>query len=160
MQQWLRWLEASAAATRIRDASWLYPAVETVHIVGFVIAVGAAVTFDLRLLGMSRAIRITELARHVLPWARRGFVLLVVPSGLLLFATQATSLAASGVFRLKLSLIVLAGFNALVFHARTMKSVDTWDCDAPTPVAAKVSGAISLILWMSVISCGRLLAYL
>jgi hypothetical protein len=159
MQQWLRWLEASALATRIRDAAWLYPAIETLHIIGFVILVGGAVVFDLRLLGVSRAIRITELARHVLPWARRSLVLLVVPSGLLLFATQATSLATSRVFQLKLMLIALAGINAFVFHARAMKTVATWDHDAPTPIAAKAAGAMSLILWMSVIACGRLLAY-
>ncbi len=145
MQQWLRWLEASALASRVRDGVWLYPAVETLHIIGFSIVVGAAVMFDLRLLGVSPVIRVSDLARHVLPWARRSFFLLVVPTGALLFATQATTLAGSRVFQLKLLLIAAAGLNTFLFHSGRM--------------ASRGAGAASLILWMAVIVCGRLLAY-
>lgn len=160
MEAWLRWLEATPLAARVREGAWLFPAIETLHIAGFVILGGAAFLFDLRLLGLSRSIRVTALARHALPWARRSLFLVVVPTGLLLFATQATELANSGVFRLKLALIALAGVNALVFHRRTARSVDAWDHDAGTPAAAKVAGAVSLMLWTAVITCGRLLAYL
>jgi hypothetical protein len=159
MQQWLRWLEASALAIRIRDGVWLYPVVETIHIIGFAILVGAAVVFDLRLLGLSRSIRVSDLARHVLPWARRSFFVLVLPSGLLLFATQAQTLGASRVFQLKLLLIVLAGINTFVFHGRTSRTLATWDENATPPLAAKLAGATSLVLWIAVITCGRLLAY-
>lgn len=159
MEAWLRWLEATPLAARIRDAPWLFPAIETLHILGFVVVAGAAFLFDLRLLGVSRSIRVTALARHVLPWARRSMAALVVPAGFLLFATQATELAASGVFRLKLALIALAGVNALVFHRHTARTIDAWDRDAGTPIAAKLAGATSLTLWAVVITCGRLLAY-
>ncbi|HEX6098927.1 MAG TPA: DUF6644 family protein [Thermoanaerobaculia bacterium] len=159
MEAWFRWLEATPLAARVREAAWLFPAIETVHIIGFVALAGAAFLFDLRLLGLSRSLRVTALARHALPWARRSLVLLVVPTGLLLFATQATELANSGVFRLKLALIAAAGINALVFHRRTMRTVDRWDYDARTPVAAKVAGGASLVLWTAVITCGRFLAY-
>jgi hypothetical protein len=159
MQQVFRWLEATRLVSQIRDGAWLFPAIETLHILGFVILVGAAFLFDLRLLGISRSIRITALERHALPWARRSLALLVVPTGFLLFATRATEFAASGVFRWKLALIVLAGMNALVFHTRIAKTIDAWDCDLDTPVAAKLAGASSLLLWIAVITCGRLLAY-
>lgn len=158
MQQWLRWLEASALASRLRGDAWLYPAVETIHIIGFAILVGAAVVFDLRLLGLSPAIRVSDLARHVLPWARRSLFLLVLPSGLLLFATQAEALAASRVFQLKLLLIALAGMNTFVFHGRTARTLAEWD-QADPPLAAKVAGALSLVLWVGVVTCGRWLAY-
>ena len=115
--------------------------------------------FDLRLLGLSRSIRITDLARHVLPWARGSFFLLVIPSGVLLFATQAVALAGSRVFQLKLLLIAIAGINTFVFHGRTSKTVATWDQGGTTPIAAKAAGAASLLLWIAVITCGRLLAY-
>jgi hypothetical protein len=159
MQAWFRWLEATPLAAQIREGAWLFPAIETLHIAGFVVLAGAAFLFDLRLLGLSRTIRVTALARHALPWARRSLLLLVVPTGLLLFATQATELANSGVFRLKLALIALAGVNAFVFHRRTARTIDAWDHDTGTPVAAKLAGAVSLMLWAAVITCGRLLAY-
>ena len=145
MQEWWRWLEATELASRVRDGVWLYPAVETLHIIGFSILVGAAVIFDLRLLGISPVIRVSDLARHVLPWARGSFFLIVVPTGALLFATQATTLATSRVFQLKLLLIVVAGMNTFLFHSGR--------------VASKPAGAASLILWIAVIVCGRLLAY-
>jgi hypothetical protein len=145
MSEWWRWLEASALASRVRDGVWLYPAVEALHIIGFSIVVGAAVIFDLRLLGFSPVLRVSDLARHVLPWARGSFFLVVVPTGALLFATQATTLATSRLFQLKLLLIAVAGLNTFLFHSG--KS------------ASRIAGAASLILWLAVIVCGRWLAY-
>src|SRR5690606_40087048 len=90
------WLERSALATYVRHSHLLYPVIETVHILGFVCLAGSALLFDFRLLGISRKIPVTDLARHLLPWARRS-LLLVVPSGVVLFMTQATSLSHNSV---------------------------------------------------------------
>jgi hypothetical protein len=158
LARWLAWLEATPFAAALRGSIWLYPIVETLHIAGFTVLVGSAVVFDLRLLGLSRAIKVTDLADHVLPWARRSLAI-VVPTGLLLFTTQPTEMAASLVFRWKLTLIGLAGLNALLFHVWTFRSVAAWDHTAPTPLRAKVAGLLSLTLWAGVISCGRFLAY-
>lgn len=68
----------------MRESVWAYPVVETVHILGFVILVGSAAMFDLRLLGASRRLPVSETARHLLT-SSRASVLVVVPSGLLLF---------------------------------------------------------------------------
>ena len=155
---WLVWLETTALAGAMRQWLWLYPIVEIVHIAGFVVLVGAAVMFDLRLLGLSRHLAVGDLARHLLRWAR-GSVALVLPSGLLMFTAHATEMAASPVFRLKLLLIAAAGLNAAAFHRGVFRSVAAWNGDAETPPAARVAAVLSLVLWTGVISCGRLLAY-
>jgi hypothetical protein len=67
---------------------------------------------------------------------------------------------ANPAFWVKLSLIALAGLNALAFHRFTFRSVATWDRHVPAPAAARVSALASLALWVGVVSCGRLLAYL
>ena len=85
---WLVWLETTRAAAAMREWLWLYPAVEIVHILGFVLLVGAAFLFDLRLLGLARHLPVSGMAGHLLRWARRS-LLLVVPSGLLMFAAHA-----------------------------------------------------------------------
>lgn len=82
---WLVWLETSGPAVAMRQWLWLYPIVEIVHLVGFVVLVGSAFMLDARLLGHSRALPVSGLERHLLPWARWG-LLLVVPSGALRFA--------------------------------------------------------------------------
>jgi hypothetical protein len=129
-----------------------------VHIVGFVVLVGAAVMFDLRLLGLARYLPAADLARYLLPWARAS-LLLVLPSGLLMFTAHATEGAASPVFRLKLLLLAAAALNAALFHRRVFRSVAAWNHDRTTPVTARCAAVASLLLWLGVIACGRLLAY-
>ena len=64
------------------------------------------------------------------------------------------------VFVLKLSLIGLAGVNAAVFHTGVYRSAGNWDIDVLPPPLTRAAGAFSLLVWVSVIACGRLLAYL
>lgn len=155
----LGWLEQTALATAMRQELWLYPAVEIVHIWGFVLLVGSVAMLDLRLLGLSRQVSVRRLSWHLLPWTW-GALLLIVPTGALMFMAHAGDLISNNAFLLKLALIFTAAINAAVFHLGTFRSVERWDHGAATPPAAKLHAALSLIIWMGVIACGRLLAYL
>ena len=156
---WLVWLEGCAVAIAMRQWLWLYPAVEIVHIVGFVILVGAAAMFDLRLLGCSRQLPVADLAQHLWRWARLS-LLLVIPAGLLMVMAHATEMAENPAFRLKLLPIIVAGLNAAGFHRGPFQSVRNWNKNVTIPTSAKVAAALSLVLWVGVIACGRMLAYL
>jgi hypothetical protein len=156
---WLVWLETTRLAALMRQSLWLYPIVEIVHILGLSVLVGAALLFDLRLLGLARRLPASGLAAHLLGWARASLVL-IVPSGLLMFAAHATEMAENPAFRLKLALIAAAGLNAALFHRYVFRSVDGWDVGKPAPAPAKAAAVLSLLLWTGVIACGRLLAYL
>lgn len=149
-------LEQSSIATSIRQSTWLYPFFEIVHIIGIVVLVGAAFMFDLRVLGFSKHLPIDGLSRHLLPWSLRS-LFLVVPSGILLFSTNAGALGYDPVFWLKMSLLTLAGVNALLFHRLVSRS--TIGSKIRTPILAKLMAAASFLLWIAIISCGRLLAY-
>jgi hypothetical protein len=83
-----------------------------------------------------------------------------VPTGLLMFTAHASDFLTNRAFQLKLLLIMFAGINAALFHVGTYRTVALWDRDAAPPARARVHAAVSLLLWFSVISCGRLLAYL
>ena len=113
-------------AQAMREQPWLYPAVETLHIVGFAVLVGAVAMFDL-------------------------------PTGLLLFMADPAALLANRVFLLKLGLILVAGLNALAFHAGPWRGADSWAERAPR--VAVLHALLSLGLWIAVIASGRLLAY-
>jgi hypothetical protein len=156
---WLVWLETTHLAGAMREWLWLYPIVEIVHIIGLAVLVGAAVLFDFRLLGVSRSIPVTALAGHLLPWARASLVL-IVPSGLLMFTAHATEMASNPAFRLKLAFLIAAALNATAFHLGIFRTVANWNLYAAAPPAAKLSAIVSLLLWAGVITCGRLLAYL
>ena len=152
-------VEQLAIAKAMREWLWLYPSVEIVHIVGFTILVGSVAMFDLRVLGLSKRIPVRALSRHLLPWSV-GALMLIVPSGLLMFSAHAGDFLNNGAFQLKMALLVTAGLNAAFFHTGPYQSVKTWDIDAPAPIIAKLSVIASLIIWLTIISCGRLLAYL
>jgi hypothetical protein len=156
---WLVWLETSGLAVAMRQWLWLYPIVEIVHIVGFVVLVGSAVMFDLRLLGLSRGLPVSAMAEHLLRWSRWSLAL-VVPSGAAMFVAHATEMAANPAFQLKLTLIAAAFLNAAVFHRFPFRAVGDWDTEIPSPLPARLAGTLSLLLWTGVIACGRLLAYL
>lgn len=156
---WLVWLETTGLAVAMRQWEWLYPIVEIVHIVGFVTLVGAAFMFDVRLLGRSRTLAVSALERHLLPWARWS-LLVIVPSGVLMFIAHATETAENPAFRLKLVLLAAAFLNAAVFHRWPFRTVGDWDTEVAGPGAARAAGILSLLLWIGVIACGRLIAYL
>lgn len=151
-------IESTALGLAMRQSTWLYPAVETVHLIGLAILVGSIAVLDLRLLGFSRSLPVRRLAAHVLPWSIGGFAL-ILPSGLMMFVAHANDLISNPVFALKVCLILAAGTNAAVFHAGIFRGAAAWDVDAMPPPAARASAALSLALWLTVIACGRLLAY-
>jgi hypothetical protein len=143
-----KWIEASALATAIRQSTWLYPFIEIIHILGIVLVAGGAILFDIQLLSANRKHVIDQ--RYLVTWSKRGLILAIL-SGLLLFSTNAIALSADPVFGLKLLLLLLAVINAWIFHIRV---------NLPAKWATVRYHAIaSIILWISIISCGRLLAY-
>lgn len=152
-------VEGLAIARAMREELWLYPSVEIVHIAGFAVLVGAVVMFDLRVLGVSRSIPVRALARHLLPWSVAA-LLLIVPSGLAMFSAHAGDFLNNRAFQLKMALLVTAGMNAAWFHTGPYQTVKEWDVEAKAPVAARISVTLSILLWISIIACGRLLAYL
>jgi hypothetical protein len=153
------WIEQWPLAVAMRQELWLYPSVEILHILGFVTLVGSIAMLDLRLLGLSRQLSVRALSRHLLPWTL-GALIVIVPTGLLMFLAHATDFISNSAFALKLTLISGAGLNAVAFHLGPFRSVAQWDSGTATPPVARIHAALSLILWMGVITCGRLLAYL
>lgn len=144
-------LEATALAEAIRRSVWAYPLLETVHIASIGALVGSVLLLELRVFGLGREIGVVPLARLVLRTALAGFAC-AVASGSLLFVSAATQVAANPAFQTKLVLILIAGLNAVVFHARGgLRGRDA---------LARLQAAASLLLWLSVLAAGRLIAYL
>jgi len=156
--QLLHALEHGGIAAAMRDSMWLYPVVETVHIVGFTILVGAVILFDLRVLGLSKRVPVRMLAGHLLPWGTAA-LLLIVPAGLLMFSSDAANLVGNRAFVLKMLLLMLAGTNAAAFHMGSFRSAEKWDQGVAAPLSARLHAAVSLLLWLGIVTCGRMIAY-
>lgn len=153
------WLEQTSVGTAVRDSTWLFPIIETVHIVGIVLLVGSTSVLDLRLMGLTlRDKPVSKLAWRFLPWAWVGFVVQVFTGGLLL-ASEATKMYDNLGFQIKMLLIVVAGLNAMVFHLIAYQSVGKWENDRVAPLSARAAGLISLVLWFGIVAAGRWIAY-
>ena len=155
----LMWLEESPLGKGIRESLWLFPIIETLHLFGIVLLVGATSALDLRLMGLTIGTEpVSRLAGRLLPWALVGFLVQIV-TGSLLFSSEATRCYTNVAFRYKMLGILLAGINAVVFHYASYKNVREWD-DAPSgPAGAKIAGAVSIVLWFGIVAAGRWIAF-
>ena len=134
----------------LKSNVWAYPALEVVHIVAIGLLLGNLVLLELRVFGMGAALPVKPLARLSLGLAATGFFT-AATSGLLMFASQPQELLANRIFTLKMLLLLVAACNAGLFHARdSLSKMDT---------LARVYVVISTLLWLSVVTCGRWIAY-
>ena len=153
---------------RMADSSWsvglhesryAYDLIESVHVWALCLFFGLAVMFDLRLLGWTmRSVPVSEVARRLLPWTVVGFVVMVI-SGALLFSAIPLRSYQNIFFRAKMIMLTLAGLNVWIFHSGIYRRVATWDVNSVTPKAARVAGALSLVLWVAIVLSGRMIAY-
>jgi uncharacterized membrane protein len=153
------WLQALPWASGIKESSWQFPVIESVHSLAISVMIWPAALLDLRLLDLAmRRRRVSAVADQFLPWVWIGFTVMVM-SGAMLFAAEAVKCYKSPFFRVKLILIAVAGLNALIFHKTVFGDAASWDEDTSVPWRARVAGACSLAVWIGVIAMGRGLAY-
>ena len=149
------WLENTAVASHIRQSTWLFPTIETIHVLFTVLVVGSITMLDLRLLNIANRDRsISEMHDEVLPWTWTSFVCAAI-AGSLLFSSSATKYYHNFTFRMKMLSLLLVGINAAYFELRTYRGVTAWDRGPRIPLAAKVAGGVGLILWIGVVAFGR-----
>lgn len=136
--------------TALATHPWAYPALEVVHIVGIALLLGNLVALELRVWGAAATLPVAALARLALPLSVAGFGL-AAASGLLMFSSQPGDLLANRAFVVKIGLLVAAGTNAAIFHARGgLQRLDG---------VARTQTVVSLGLWLAVIIAGRWIAY-
>jgi len=159
MLAFCKWLEGSWVGGGVRESLWLFPVIETLHLLGMTALVGAVAVFDFRLMGwVMRRERVAELGSRLLPWAWAGFAVQVI-TGAILFSSEAVKVYGNPAFRVKMLLIGLTGVHALIFHLIVGRDVATWDAGATLPAKAKVAGGVSILLWIGVVAAGRFIGF-
>ncbi|HEX4810153.1 MAG TPA: DUF6644 family protein [Bryobacteraceae bacterium] len=138
---------------------WIFPIIETIHVLGITLLVGTVAILDLRLLGfVFKGEGVSQIARQILPLTWAGFAVMFV-SGFLLFASEAADSYVNPAFRVKLILLMLVGLNPLIFHLTIYRDVSAWDNRVITPFRARLAGILSLTLWGAIVCAGRAIAY-
>jgi len=159
LHQFFEQLENTSVGTAIRESIWLFPTIETVHVLSIVLVVGSIMIVDLRLLNVaSRKRAVSELMQEVLPWTWIAFGCAAVMGGLL-FTSSAVKYSHNGPFRFKMLLLLLAGLNMAVFHLGAARKIHLWDRESMIPTGARIAGGVSLAIWITVVTLGRWIGF-
>jgi hypothetical protein len=152
-------IEYSSLGITIAESTWMFPTIETLHVIALVTVIGTIAIVDLRLIGVaSKGHRVSLLAKDTLPLTWAAFALAVITGGLL-FISKASSYMINPYFLWKLALLALAGINMMYLHLTTWRTVEHWERDPSFPFAAKLAGWLSLIFWVGVVFCGRMIGF-
>jgi hypothetical protein len=147
-------LQASPLGSTISQSTWMFPTIETVHVIAVASVIGTIAVVDLRLIGVASNKRpASALIHEFLPWTWAAFALAVVSGGLL-FTSRAADYMAIQPFVAKFAIMALAAVNMLVFHLTTEKRIAAWDQGRPA-IGARIAGGLSLLLWSAIVVCGR-----
>jgi hypothetical protein len=153
------WLAGSEWSIALHESLYLYPLLETTHVLSLLLFVSTVTFVDLRLLGwVFREAAVSEVTARLLPWTLVGLAISVVTGSLLFYAIPVRTFQ-SLFFRIKVVMLLAAGVNAALFHHATRKGALAWDRDPTPPLRARVAGAVSLVAWATVIVMGRMIAY-
>ena len=123
----MQWMAEQPASIALRESLFVWPLIESTHVLTLALFVGSTAMMDLRLLGVSfGGVPASAFTARMLPWTRAGFVLMAV-TGLLLFYATPVRNYQNVFFRIKVILLVAAGLNVWLFHSRIHRRVAEWD---------------------------------
>jgi hypothetical protein len=150
-----KWANNTWVGHTISDSTWLFPAIEGVHIVALALLFGAILVLNLRLMGvMMRDRSMPQLFRELETWTLSSLIVILV-SGAMLFASEAVKTFHSSPFRIKMVLLLAA----VVFHYTISRRLMRKEEGRLSPVLTKVAGSLSIALWMGVGFAGRAIGF-
>ena len=149
------WCEQFWLGQFIVSSNWLFPVIESVHLLGLAVLGGAILVVDMRLLGLGlKNHPVAELAREARPWLI-GALAVMISTGLLLFLSEPIKLYYSQPFWNKMTALAIG----LVFTFTIRARVTETESVRHTARRQAVVGALSLALWFTVAASGRWIGF-
>jgi hypothetical protein len=149
------WCENSGIGQAIRDSRWLFPVIESLHLLALAVLGGVVLALNLSLLGLGLERKsVPGLWREVRPWFV-GSVGVMLGSGFLLFTSEAVKLYYHEAFWVKMSALLLS----LVFTVTVQRSTALTDPDRVTQLQSRMVAVVSLLLWLLVGTGGRWIGF-
>ena len=150
-------LRTTALGAWVRHSQWAWPVLESLHFIGMSVLIGTIGLFDLRLLGFARGVPYAALHR-LIPLGIGAYALNLC-TGLFFLSGMPDQYLWNPAFRFKVAFMFVAGLNVLFFDSRVFTRLQQTPADSPPPFGARVAGAVSLTMWIGVMSAGRLLTF-
>lgn len=138
---------------------WTYGIVNLGHILGIATLFGAILVLDLRLLGWWRSLPLAALSRACVSAAAAGFIL-AAATGIPMLATKGGDYVGNPFLLIKFPVIALALLNVLILHrSAAWRAHRLRDLEPPERNRLAVHGGLSLGLWLTAITAGRMIGY-
>jgi hypothetical protein len=153
------WLAAQQWSIGLHESFYMFNWVESTHVLFLMVSLGMLVVIDLRMLGLWLSDVPASKVAHRLEKPMFVCFGVMVVTGVVLFTAIPVRYEHSIWFRVKLILLFIALINAIVFHRNLNQSVGTWDTDKKAPRHLRRAAALSLTLWVLIVTCGRFIAY-
>jgi hypothetical protein len=151
------WLRSFVPIGEFMQTKWAWPAAESAHFIGLTLLFGSIAAWDLRLVGVLKDVPVAAFHKLV-PFAVLGFAI-NVSSGLLFLMTFPDQYIYNPAFQLKVLCLILAGLNVMLFYLTSFRRIATLESGRQPPLLGRLSGAVSLCLWVTVIICGRMITF-
>ena len=150
-------LRSFTRVAAMMQMDWSWPIVESIHFIGLTLLFGSIAAWDLRLIGFAKRVPVTAFHR-LIPFAIIGFGINAT-SGTLFLMTDPDQYVYNPAFHLKMLCVILAGVNVMLFYLTMFRRVSALGPEAQAPPMARLNGAVSLVLWLTVIICGRMITF-
>jgi hypothetical protein len=149
------WCEGTLLGEAIRESNWLFPAIESLHLLGLAVIGGAVLVMDLRLLGFGIERQpVAQVWRDTRPWLL-GSLMVMLVSGLMLFTSEATKLYYHEAFWIKMSSLVMS----ILFTFTVVRKVSLAAPGRVGPVWNKLVAVVSILFWSGVGIGGRWIGF-
>jgi hypothetical protein len=150
-----QWCEASTVGTAIRNSQWLFPVIESVHLLGLALMGGVVLLVDMRLMGLAVPRKpVAALAREFEPWLISSLIVMLT-TGALLYTSEPTKLYYNGAFWMKMEFLAAA----IIYTFTVRRMVLAADETRVGPVWGKLVALISITLWAGVGMGGRAIGF-
>lgn len=156
VQAFCDWLSNTPVSLKIQTVLWIIPAVQTVHILSVSIVMASMAMLDLRLMGLAgKRQPISRMVTRFVPWVWRVLLILVATGAILIIGEPDRELL-NWAFRTKMAMVATVSLITLFVQNRNKHDAAFWETHR---IGAATVGALSLLLWVAIVTAGRWIAY-
>jgi hypothetical protein len=153
------WLATTSLSQAFQDHAWVIPTSQSIHILAVSVVFASVLMINLRLLGIvTRGRSVSQLSNSLLQWIWRGLAVLLF-TGIVQTVAEPVRQFVTPVFWAKMVMILIVVTMTTLYAKAVRRNALLWDADSSRPASAAVLAAISTLLWLAIIVCGRFIGY-
>lgn len=157
LTQLCNWISTTQACQVISGNLWMIPLIQSIHIIAVTVVMAPMLMFDLRLMGVAgRKQPIWAVANRFVPpiWYA---LLVLLGTGILLVIGEPDRELLSPTFQVKMILVATVSLITYFLYRKVQGDKTYWDSHRATAI---VLGVLCLCMWISILTAGRLIAYM